>query len=625
MTSMAPLTPLPEMLLRGVSVVQKTARALQPRPGIYQFINANGEILYVGKALRLNKRVISYSHASRLPIRLQRMVAEVDHIDVTETHTEIEALLLESNLIKRWRPPYNILLKDDKSFPYIFISQDHPFPRLGKHRGAKEGDNLYFGPFASSLAVNEVIIILHKVFQLRSCTDSFFSVRQRPCLQYYIKRCTGPCVGKVDQEAYTEQVGNVVTFLRGKTHQVQKILADKMQQASDSLAYEDAALWRDRLNLLNKIQSHQRINIQGVADTDVLGIVKEQGRACVQVFFFRNGCNYGTESFFLDHHQESSIEENLEAFIMQFYQEHTPPPLILLSHKIPQKTLIANALKSRYKQKLSFSIPKLGDKRDLIDHALSNAHAAIQRKLKEQENNFDKGVVLLKEAFDLPIVPERIEVYDNSHLQGTNPYGAMIVATPQGFDRKSYRKFSFATSTAFTPGDDYAMMRAVIQRRFSGVGKDTWPLPNVLLIDGGKGQLNAVAQMIDKLDVEGIHVIAIAKEPGHKTGRERFFMVDKAMKVFPEGSAILHFLQCLRDEAHRFVIGAHRAGRKKQLVRSLLDDIPGIGTKRKKILLQHFGSAKSVSQAGIADLENVPGINKAIAKKIYAYFHEGSL
>lgn len=614
--------PLPELLARGVAIIQKTVTTLQPKPGVYQFIDAKDQILYIGKAIRLNKRVLSYSHVTRLPIRLQRMIAEANHIKVVETQTEIEALLLESNLIKRWRPPYNILLKDDKSFPYISLSQDHPFPRLGKHRGSKEEKNIYFGPFASNVAVNEVIIILYKVFQLRSCTDSFFSLRKRPCLQYYIKRCTGPCVGKVTQEAYHEQVKNVIAFLRGRAHDVQKIIAKKMQHASDKMAYEEAALWRDRLNLLTKIQSHQRINIPDIVDADILAIAKESGKVCIQAFFFRNGCNYGTESFFLDHHQEATLEENLAAFIMQFYQEHTPPHLLLLSHKPPQQELITKALKIRHKQQLNLGIPRRGKKKDLIDHALSNAYAAIQRKTQEQNNNFEKGMTLIKEAFNLSVLPERVEVYDNSHLQGSNPYGVMIVATPQGFDRKSYRKFSFSQSTNFKPGDDFAMMREVIQRRFSRVESEAWPLPNLLLIDGGKGQLKAVAQILAQMDVEGIDIIAIAK--GHKRtlGQEKFFRVGEKEKEFPTDSPTLHFLQRLRDEAHRFAVGAHRTGRKKQLISSLLDDIPGIGAKRKKALLQHFGSAKAVGQAATADLEIVPGINKGIAKKIHAYFHE---
>jgi len=613
---------LSDSLARGIAIVRRVVKTLSSRPGVYRFINPQGEILYVGKARRLKHRVISYAQVSRLPNRLQRMIAEADHISVIETHTEAEALLLESNFIKRWRPRYNILLKDDKSFPYIFITKEHSFPRLGKYRGPKDSQTLYFGPFASSSAVDETLTILYKIFQLRSCTDSFFANRQRPCLQYYIKRCTAPCVGKVSQPEYAKQVKQVSAFFRGEAIALQQQLAKAMQEASNVQAYEEAAILRDRLRLLRQVQSRQRIHIPGLKDADILGLVQEAGRACVQVFFFRNGSNYGTESFFLAHHQETSAEENLTAFVMQFYQEHLPPPLILLSHSIPEKSLVIKALKEQHQlSSLTIQSPQLGTKKDLVNHTLDNARAAIRRQLMEQ-NNFDHGIALVQEAFALACLPERIEVYDNSHLQGSHPYGVMIVATPQGFDRKSYRKFSLAQSTAGQKGDDYTMMREVLKRRFSRVGEESWPLPNLLLIDGGKGHVATACQVIRELDVEGVAVISIAKGVERNAGCERFYLPDQEPRTFPKEAPVLHFLQRLRDEAHRFALGTHRASRKKQLVKSLLDDIPGIGAQRKKALLLHFGSAKAASTAATADLEKVPGINKAIAKKIYAYFHE---
>ncbi|MEI8295076.1 MAG: excinuclease ABC subunit UvrC [Alphaproteobacteria bacterium] len=622
-------------LERGASIIRATAKTLSSHPGVYRLINAKGEIIYVGKARRLKHRVVSYAQVSRLPHRLQRMVAEVDQITVVETHTETEALLLESNFIKRWRPRYNILLKDDKSFPYIFITKDHAFPGLGKHRGPKDPQTLYFGPFASSSSVDETLTILYKIFRLRSCSDSFFANRERPCLQYYIKRCTAPCVDKVSLSDYAKQVNQVIAFFRGETIALQQQLALAMQDASAAQAYEEAAILRDRLRLLRKVQARQRIHIQGFKDADVLGLVQEAGLSCVQVFFFRNGTNYGTESFFLAHHQDSSPPENLAAFIMQFYQEHLPPSLILLSHDIPEKALTIDALKKQHQlSSLTIQTPQQGTKKELITQTLDNAKAAIRRQLMEQ-NNFDQAIALVQSAFALPCTPERIEVYDNSHLQGSNPYGVMIVATPQGFDRKSYRKFSLANVSAGRPvleldtRDDCAMMREVLRRRFARAGEEAWPLPNLILIDGGKGQIASVAQAIKELDIEGVSVIGIAKGPNRNAGQERFYLPkqegqgpDQDAITFPPNSPVLHFLQRLRDEAHRFAIGTHRKARQKQLVKSLLDDIPGVGPQRKKALLLHFGSAKAASSAATADLEKVPGINKSIAKKIYAYFHD---
>ncbi len=586
--------------------------------GVYRMIGHKERVLYVGKAKNLKKRVFSYTQTDKLPHRLQRMVAETIRMEVVTTHTETEALLLESNLIKKLQPHYNILLKDDKSFPFILLTGDHPFPRLAKHRGPKNIKGDYYGPFASVLAVDETLLMLQRVFQIRNCRDTYFAARTRPCLQYDIKRCTAPCVEKIRQSDYQELVQQAKNFLCGKTDQVQQYLAHRMLQASDKREYEKAAGYRDRLRLLTHIQSKQRINVRGVHDADIMGLAQLGGQTCVQVFFFRYGSNFGTDSFFLKQSSEETAEDSLAAFIKQFYQERQPPPLVLLSHRPTEFSLICQALKSHHKQVTAWEIPKKGSKKELVDHAIANAKGSLERQ-HSASASMAKIFKELVEQFSLPTLPKRIEIYDNSHLQGQQAYGVMVVATEQGLDKKAYRKFTI--KHVVDKRDDTAMMKEVLRRRFLRSSQEDWTLPDLLLIDGGQGQLSSALQVLQEMDFN-IPVVAIAKGPDRNAGKERFFMPGCEPFSLPGNNAILHFLQRLRDEAHRFAIGTHRAKRSKNLVKSVLDEIPGIGSARKKLLLQHFGSAKEVSRAGLADLQTIPGISQAVALKIYQHFHE---
>ncbi len=612
-----PVKPLAihDRMASGIQIIRDVVRTLGAEPGVYRMVNAMGDVLYVGKAKNLKKRVVSYTHIDKLPNRLQRMVSETHIMEIVTTHTEIEALLLESNLIKRLQPRYNVLLKDDKSFPYILITKDHPFPRVLKHRGSHSTPGAYFGPFANVAAVDEAILVLQKIFNLRTCTDTYFSNRTRPCLQYHIKRCTAPCVKRIDEAAYYDAVQQAKDFLLGKTDVVQKALADKMMTHSEAMEFEKAAQIRDKIKLMTEIQSRQRINISGVRDADIIGIVKHGGLCCVQVFFFRYGRNFGTASFFLAHAKDEDEATSLGAFLPQFYDERSPAPLILLSHSTDEIELIQAALEQKHGVKPVIETPKQGVKAELIAHALKNATDAIQRKVSDTDNlkSLFQGVQTI---FDLPKVPERIEIYDNSHLQGTHACGVMVVATPDGFDKKSYRKF---TPKEAAPNDDFGMMREFLKRRFQR--KDDWILPDLLLIDGGAGQLSAVESILTELSLD-IPTIGIAKGPDRNAGRERFFMKNREEIQLPPHDPFLHFLQRLRDEAHRFAIGTHRKMRQKTLIKSALDDISGIGAARKKKLLLYFGSAKSVASAGISDLERVDGINRSVAQKIYDYFHE---
>jgi excinuclease ABC subunit C len=615
------LETLPRLLEQGIEVIRQVVKTLPNGPGVYRMINATGDVVYVGKAKNLKKRVISYTATQKLPHRLQRMVSETRSLEIVTTHTETEALLLESNLIKKLQPHYNILLKDDKSFPYILITQDHPFPRLEKHRGPHHIKGKYFGPYASSLAVEETMILLQKVFLIRNCSDSFFAKRTRPCLQYHIKRCSAPCDVKISQDDYTTLVSEAVAFLNGKTTKIQNYLSKKMNQASEALAYEEAAQYRDRLRLLTKIQAHQRINVASIRDADVIAAACGGGQTCVQIFFFRQGRNLGTASFFLTHTNGSSLEDQIAAFLTQFYQERAPASTVLLSHKPTDFSLIREALHQQFGSITSWEIPKLGAKRKIVEHALSNAQDALQRKFAET-SSYESIFAQLMQQFQMSKQPERIEIYDNSHLQGSDPYGVMVVATSQGFEKKSYRKFAIKASSTKQGGDDYEMMREVLRRRFAHAEDKNWALPDLILVDGGLGQLNAALMVIKELDVEGITVVGIAKGPERNAGREKFFQEGRDIFTLSHDDPLMHFLQRLRDEAHRFAIGTHRAKRTKSLVRSLLDDIPGIGPTRKKALLHHFGSARGVSSASLQDLQLVPGINKFVAKKIYAYFHD---
>jgi excinuclease ABC subunit C len=621
MTESSPLpTPLlPASLAKGIETIRQVVKTLPSMPGVYRMLNARGDVIYVGKAKDLKKRVISYTFGLKLPHRLKRMVSETVSLEIVTTHTETEALLLESNLIKKLQPHYNILLKDDKSFPYILITQGHAYPRLEKHRGLHQQKGKYFGPFASVVAVEETMVLLQKVFLLRNCSDRFFEQRTRPCLQYHIKRCSAPCVHKISDKDYGALVKEAMAFLNGKTTTIQSYLSEKMNEASQVLAYEEAAHYRDRLRLVTKIQGHQRINIAKIRDADVIAAVSEGGQTCVQIFFFRQGRNLGTASFFLAHTDGSALEDQIAAFLTQFYEDRAPAPTVLLSHKPTELPLIRDALRQKFGVFTSWEIPKATAKRELVEHALTNAQGALNRKFAETAT-FEALLDQMTQTFQMAKRPERIEIYDNSHLQGSHPYGVMVVATPQGFEKKSYRKFAVRPSAP--AGDDYSMMRDVLRRRFAHAGEKDWVLPDLILVDGGMGQLNVALKVIEELDVDGITVVGIAKGVDRHAGREKFFQKGRDIFTLPENDPFLHFLQRLRDEAHRFAIGTHRAKRTKALVRSRLDDIPGIGPARKKALLHYFGSARGVQAASLQDLQSAPGINKFVAKKIYAYFHE---
>lgn len=608
----------------GAQVIRAFAKSLPATPGVYRMLNAAGEALYVGKAKALQKRVITYSHTDRLPIRLQRMVAETASMEAVHTHTEVEALLLESNLIKKLQPRYNVLLRDDKSFPYIHVTGGHDFPRVLKHRGAKTGKGEYYGPFASAGAVNRTIAILQRAFLLRNCTDSYFEQRKRPCLQYQIKRCTAPCVGKVSREDYAAQVAEVKAFLSGESRAVQERMAGKMQAASAAQEYELAAQYRDRIKAMAEIQARQDINVSGLKDADVIGFCQEGGRSCVQVFFFRGGQNFGNRAYFPRHAAEEEAGVILGAFLAQFYESKPVPGEIILSHLPEDRALLEAALSARAKRKVRIARPSRGTRVRLIDFVLKNAKDALARNMLERatEAKMLQGVA---DLFGLESPPQRIEVYDNSHISGTNMVGAMIVAGAEGFRKNAYRKFNIRQAQA---ADDYGMMREVLTRRFTralkddaGRGGEDWP--DLLLIDGGKGQFTAVKDVLEELGVlEDVALVAIAKGEERNAGREEFFMIGRAPFRLPVNDPVLHYLQRLRDEAHRFAIGAHRTRRHGDISRTPLEDIPGIGAKRKRSLLLHFGSAKAVMGAGVEDLANVDGISREQAQKIYDFFHD---
>ena len=614
-------------VLKGVRVIRSQLQTLPGGPGVYRMVDAKGEALYVGKAKNLRKRVQSYTNMARLSHRLGRMVAETATLEVVTTHTEVEALLLESNLIKRLMPRYNVLLRDDKSFPYILITGDHAWQQVTKYRGARTRPGEYFGPFASATAVNQTLTALQRAFLLRSCSDSVFSSRTRPCLLYQIKRCSAPCVGRISREDYDALVREARMFLSGKSQEIQRALAQRMQAASDGLAFETAAIYRDRIRALTQVQAHQDINVAGVEHADVIAAHQAGGQTCIQVFFFRAGRNYGNRAYFPRHDRHLPVEEVLAAFVGQFYDNKPPPPLVLISHHVADQALIAEAMSVKSGRRVRLVRPVRGAKRKLIEHALANAQVALGRRLSESisQRRLLEGVA---EAFGLEAMPERIEVYDNSHIFGTSAYGAMIVAGPGGLMKNAYRKFTIKSAGpgGITPGDDYGMMREVLGRRFSRALKedperDRGLWPDLIVIDGGVGQLNAALAVLADLGVEDLAVVAMAKGAARRAGRERFFLPARPPVTLDARDPVLYFLQRLRDEAHRFAIGAHRAKRSKALSRSMLDEISGIGAHRKRALLHHFGSARNVSKAGLEDLELVDGISKAVAKKIYDHFH----
>ncbi|MCB1652074.1 MAG: excinuclease ABC subunit UvrC [Alphaproteobacteria bacterium] len=610
--------------LSGVVLVKEFVKKLPETPGVYRMIGAGGEVLYVGKAKSLKKRVASYTQVGRMTMRLQKMVSLTQDMVFVHTHTEAEALLLESNLIKKLKPRYNILLRDDKSFPYILLTGDHDFAQVMKHRGAKKRKGRYYGPFASTRDVNKTVVILQKVFQLRNCSDSYFETRKRPCLQYHIKRCTAPCVGLVGKKDYARQVKDAQAFLEGKSDALQKQMAQDMQAASAAQDYEKAASYRDKIKALTAIKTHQDINIEGLKNADIMALAQEGGKSCVQVFFFRAGQNYGNRAYFPRHSADEPPENIMAAFIAQFYEGKAVPQEIVLNTGVVEKELLEEAL-SRDGHRISISVPRRGARKRALEFALKNAQAALKShllaKLSEQKYLEDLAALF---KMDSPLA--RIEVYDNSHISGTNMVGAMIAAGEDGFIKSAYRKFNIKTAAA---GDDYAMMREVMRRRFRSVleegerQNDKYEWPDVLLIDGGKGQLEACCEVLEEYGIlEDLTIVAISKGPDRNAGREKFHMRGHPVFDLPEKSPLLHYLQRLRDEAHRYAIGAHRTRRKKDISASPLDAVSGIGTKRKKALLLHFGSAKAVENAGISDLQSVEGISHAIAEKIYGHFHE---
>jgi len=618
---------------QGIDVVRAFARALPNAPGVYRMMNDAGDVLYVGKARSLKKRVTTYTQPTKLPVRIQRMVHETCSMEFVRTKSEVEALLLESNLIKRLKPRYNVSLRDDKSFPYIELTTEHAFPRLAKHRGSR-GAGAYYGPFASAGSVDRTIVALQRAFLIRSCADTVFSTRSRPCLQYQIKRCTAPCVGLVSSEDYAGQVREVREFLGGSTREVQESFVREMKAASDALDFERAARFRDRIRALASIQARQDINTAELGDADVIAAFQEGGLTCIQVFFFRGGRNYGNRPYFPAHDQSVGVEDVLAAFVAQFYEDKVPPPLVMVSHAVPEQGLIAEALSVRAGRRIELLHPQRGDKKRIVEHARENAREAHARRVAESASQAEL-LRRVAELFGLDGPPDRIEVYDNSHIQGTNAVGAMIVAGPEGFRKNAYRKFNM--KQPITPGDDYGMMREVLTRRFARAiqaeageeeGASGWP--DLILIDGGSGQLGIALEVLAELGVAAPPpIVAIAKGPDRDAGREKFFMpapdgTIRSPFSLPLNDPVLFYLQRLRDEAHRFAIGAHRAKRQRAIGISPLDEITGIGAARKRALLHHFGSARAVANAGVQDLEAVDGISKKVAQQIYDHFHSSS-
>ena len=620
------------------------------QPGVYRMLDRKGDGLYVGKARNLKNRVQNYAHPAGLSNRLRRMIAETAAVEVVVTHTEAEALLLECNMIKRLMPRYNVLLRDDKSFPFIHLTSAHEFPQLTKYRGARDREGTYFGPFASAGAVNRTLVTLQKAFLLRSCSNSVFATRTRPCLLHQIKRCSAPCVGRISREDYAALIEQARVFLSGRSDDVQHRLAAAMQAAAEALDFEAAALIRDRIRALSLVQGHQDIHVPGVVDADVIAAHQVAGQTCVQVFFFRGGQNWGNRAYFPTHDRQLSVEEVLTSFVGQFYDNRAKPPMIFLSHPLPEQELVEEAL-SLSGSKVSLVMPQRGDKKKLVERVIATAREALGRRLSERasQRQLLDGVAA---AFGLEGPLNRIEVYDNSHIQGTNAVGAMIVVGPDGPLKNAYRKFTIRglythsaptsppprgrakeweqaggeTGDGIAGGDDYAMMREVLQRRFARALREDperehgmWP--DLVLIDGGQGQLNVARGVLTELGIDGVAIVGIAKGPDRNAGRERFFAAGRAPFSLDPRDPVLYFLQRLRDDAHRFAIGTHRAKRTKALGQSPLDEIAGIGARRKRALLHYFGSARAVARAGLGELERVTGISSTVAKKIYDHFH----
>ncbi len=611
---------------KGVAAIEAALTTMPANPGVYRMLDAKGDALYVGKARSLKKRVTSYTQLGRLDERLRRMVNETVAMEVITTHTEAEALLLEANLIKRLKPRFNIVLRDDKSYPWLMLTEDHPFPQIAKHRGAHVRQGSYWGPFASAWAVNQTVTAMQRVFLLRSCADTVFANRTRPCLLYQIRRCSAPCVGRIDEADYGRLVGQAKAFLAGKSATVQRELANEMEHAAEGLEFEHAAAVRDRIRALTFVQGNDVVNPASLTDADVIAAWQTAGQTCVQVFFVRGGRNNGNRAFFPSHAKAEEAAEVLAAFIAQFYDDKPPPPCVLVNHRLPEQELVAEALSLKADRKVEILVPQRGEKRAVVQHAEINAREALERRLAESAGQA-KLLEGVAQVFTLPAAPERIEVYDNSHIMGTNPYGVMIVAGREGFTKAAYRKF--AIRGPITPGDDFAMMREVLQRRFTRALKEQteggaptdWP--DLVLIDGGAGQLSAARQVLQDLGVNDVKLVAIAKGPDRDAGREWFHTDGVEPFQLPPRDPVLYFLQRLRDEAHRFAITTHRAGRSKNIRQSELDEVPGIGAARKRALLNHFGSARGVKMAGLGDLEAAPGISRETARRVYAHFHPG--
>ena len=609
----------------GVAAIRNVLKTLPARPGVYRMQDARGDVLYVGKARALKNRVTNYTQVTRLPIRLQRMVALTRSMTVVTTNNEAEALLLEAQLIKRFRPAYNVLLRDDKSFPFILLRADHDFPRIQLHRGARKAKGDYYGPFAGAGQVRKTLNALQKLFLLRSCTDSFFNNRDRPCLLYQIRRCSAPCVDRISAADYAELVADSKAFLTGRSTQVQAKLGQQMQAASDALDFELAAILRDRLKALTFIQGSQAVNAERVDEADIFALAAKQGQIGIQAFFIRGGQNWGHRAFFPTHVADVPEEEVLSAFLMQFYEEVPPARHVFVDRALPEDALIAEALGERAGRKVELSVPQRGNRRRLIEQAKRNAEEALDRRLAEGTTQA-KLLAELAELFDLPGPPERIEIYDNSHIQGTHALGAMVVAGPEGFIKGQYRKFNMKRAET-KPGDDYAMMREMFSRRFARAQEDdpdrsSGEWPDLVLIDGGRGQLNVVMEALEEIGVEDVMLVGVAKGPHHgREGREVFHMMDGREFQLPVNSPVLFYLQRLRDEAHRFAIGAHREKRKVAMGASPLDEVPGIGPARKRALLMHFGTARAVRDASLEDLQKAPGVSAAVARQVHDFYH----
>jgi excinuclease ABC subunit C len=612
--------------LKGQAAILAAISTLGQGPGVYRMLNEKSEVLYVGKARNLKARVSNYARLSGHSPRIARMISETAAMMFLSTETETEALLLEQNLIKQLKPRYNVLLRDDKSFPNILVSREHAFPQIKKHRGAKREKGSYYGPFASAGAVNRTLNQLQKVFLLRSCSDATFASRTRPCLLYQIKRCSAPCVGYIGEDDYAGLVSDAERFLQGKTTHVQASLAAEMGKAADAMEFERAAILRDRIRALTQVQSAQGINPEGVPEADVVALHTEGGQACVQVFFIRANQNWGNRDFYPRTGSGAGEAEVLEAFLGQFYSEREPPRLILLSHPIEDSDLMTEALSQKLGRRVEIAVPLRGEKAELVAHAARNARESLARRMSESATQA-KLLDALADAFGLDAPPRRIEVYDNSHIMGTDAVGAMIVAGPEGFAKSQYRKFNIK-GEGIAPGDDFAMMKEVLTRRFARLlkedpSRDSEAWPDLLLIDGGQGQVSAVAEVLADLGVDDIALVGVAKGVDRDAGKEEFHRPGALPFALRRGDPVLYFLQRLRDEAHRFAIGAHRAKRSKAVPATPLDEVPGIGAARKRALLAHFGSAKAVARAGVEDLKAVEGISAAMAQNIYDYFQGG--